>query len=181
MSKSYIYHILIIISLCLTGFSAFSQDLDDDKPTKEKKFSLKTGSFTYYLGGGRQNPGYTEMFNNQLVAAGFKVSDPGELVLGTFINSYGDRCMLLGYGRRWKDFNSKLSFEGLYAYAGEIGISQTNNCQDGGFYKTFNDHLGLGFAPYLYHGVKYKLTSIVSLELGLIFPKVLAGSLRWDF
>jgi hypothetical protein len=168
----------IIIGIILFLFFA-SQALSSDKE-EDKRFALKIGSFVYHADDHNRDD-YNELFDNQLISLGVKVGKSNEIVLGSFLNSYGDRCALLGLGKSWYNFSDKLSFEGLYAYAGEFFVDQFKHCKNQGIYGNFYKRTGVGFAPYLYHGVKYKVTPIVALELGLIFPKIIVGTVRWQF
>lgn len=127
------------------------------------------------------NIDYNEGFDNQLVMAGMKLNKEYEIVAGTIINSYGDRCAILGIGKNWYNYNSKISVEGSYAYVGEFFLHQFNNCKDSGTYENFSNLTKIGFAPYIYHGIKYKFHPIASFEFGLIFPSVLVGTIRWEF
>ena len=55
------------------------------------------------------------------------------------------------------------------------------NCGDGGIYKTFKKKTGVGFAPYLYHGLEYDISKNISLETGLLLPHIYVISLQLNF
>lgn len=171
---SIITHLTLIFLLTSNALSK------DNSNSKEHRFSLKIGSYIRHLQN-HDHIEYNESFNNQLISGGLALSESNEFIMGTFLNSYKDRCILIGLDRKWHDFNSKLSFHGIYAYAGEFFLNQFDNCQNNGIYNTFEERTGIGFAPYLYHGIRYDITKIASLEFGFIFPKVLAGTIRWEF
>ena len=174
-----IYHIITHVALLvLCHANAFSQDADMQK--KEARFSLKIGSYIHHIQS-NNHVEYNEAFNNKLISGGVKISQSNELIIGTFLNSYKDRCALIGLDRNWHDINPKLSFHGIYAYAGEFFLNQFDHCQNNGIYKSFKDRTNIGFAPYIYHGLRYNITKIAGLEFGFIFPKILAGTLRWEF
>jgi hypothetical protein len=48
-------------------------------------------------------------------------------------------------------------------------------------YKRIEELTGIGFAPYIYHGISYDITSIMSFEAGLILPGLAVASIQWKF
>jgi hypothetical protein len=145
--------------MCLMScFSqAFANDLD--------LYSLDTASFAYHIYAPKE--GDNQYFKNQLFA-------------GTFINSESNRCILLGMGKNWVRRN-QWSFEGLYAYAGDFVFTPFEHCGDDGFYQDMKRATGIGFAPYIYHGVKYDVNSYVSVRSGILLPGIVVMSLQLRF
>lgn len=176
MSKKFIYFLTIILVGFLNNQSFASSSSED-----YNKFAIKVGSFVYHIEGDKDSSKYTEEFDNKLLAASYKFSQDKEIVIGSLLNSYSDRCAIIGMGKNWHQINSKLSFEGLYAYAGEFFFDNTQDCGNKGIYQTIKQKTGLGFAPYIYHGIKYKLLPNFALELGLIAPTVLVATTRFEF
>lgn len=88
---------------------------------------------------------------------------------------------MVGFEKNWHKFNDKISFEGSYAYVGEFFIPQFSKCAEAGIYKNIKDRVGIGFAPYLYHGINYKITKDVSFKSGLLLPNIFISSLEWKF
>lgn len=168
---------LSLLFLNLLPNQAFSESIKNN----ERKFSLHTGSFIYHFYGQSKND-YTEHFENKFIAGDIKINDSSRLMAGTFINSYGSRCFLLGLEKNWHDFNSKLSFEGSYSYAGEFFFEPFSHCGDsGGIYKKIGNNTGLEFSPYIYHGLEYDLAPMVSLEVGILLPAIFISSIQWKF
>lgn len=124
---------------------------------------------------------YNEDFENKFLAFGYGVYDKSEILVGSLKNSFDNRCIFLGFGTDWYGINDKLTFEGIYAYVGEFFIDQFDNCGDEGFYKNSNERFNVGFAPYIYHGLRYKLTSYLSIEGGLVLPDLGVASIVWNF
>lgn len=180
-----IYHypnflLKLIIFLFFIQSNALSKNDEETTKKTESKLSFKVGSYVYHMSQDSSDV-YNESFNNKLFTVSYKISDKNEIVMGTLLNSYKDRCILLGVERNWYNFNSKLSFQGLYAYVGEFFVNQFSHCKDEGMYNIFKKHTGIGFAPYLYHGIKYDIFPFVSIEAGLILPGIVATTMRWQF
>ena len=93
---------------------------------------------------------YTEFFDNKYLSLNIRISDKNELVAGSLLNSFGNRCAILGATHNWHNFSNKLSFEGLYAYVGEFFFDGFDNCGDRGIYKRFEEATNIAFAPYIY-------------------------------
>ena len=170
---------IIILSTYLSILTTTSA-ISTQQKKGNQKFSLNTGSFVYHAYN-LDKTKQTQFFDNKYFSASIKVSDSNALVVGTFLNSYGNRCVLLGLEKNWHNFNNKLSFEGLYAYAGDFFFEPLDHCGDKGIYKKFKNITGVGFAPYLYHGIEYDINKIISLDLGIILPGILVASLGWKF
>ncbi|WP_413722275.1 hypothetical protein [Sodalis sp. RH23] len=166
--------IKFICFMCLMScFSqAFANDLD--------LYSLDTASFAYHIYAPKE--GDNQYFKNQLVAIERKVHKNSDysFFAGTFINSESNRCVLLGMGKNWVRRN-QWSFEGLYAYAGEFVFTPFERCGDDGFYQDIKRATGIGFAPYIYHGVKYDVNSHVSVRSGILLPGIVIMSLQLRF
>ncbi len=173
---------LILITFLTSPSIAKNIDIEEAAPKykKENKFSINTGSFIYHF----YNPGennYTELFDNKYFSAGINIFRGLDLSIGTFKNSYGDRCAMIGVEKNWHDFNKKTSFEGFYSYAGEFFFKSFRNCKNQGVYKNFRNSVGIGFAPYIYHGVEYKVTNNMSLKGGIIVPGLFTSTIHWSF
>ena len=176
-------HLLKIATLCTYLFLSFVSlpALSEDKAQKDNnRFVINTGSFLYHL----YNPNdskYTEFFDNKFLSAGIRINNSSYIIAGSFLNSYGNRCALLGLEKNWHNFNNKLSFKGGYAYAGEFFFDSLDHCGDQGIYKRIKEVTGVGFAPYIYHGISYGINSIMSLEAGLILPGLAVATVQWKF
>jgi hypothetical protein len=153
----------------------------DQTLTKDHKYSLNTGSFVYHAYAPDKE--FTQYFNNYLFAIERKVTNRviDNVVAGTLINSYGDRCVLLGAQKNWHFFNEHMSFEGLYAYAGEFFLDTFSDCGDSGPYHAIERATGIGFAPYIYHGIEYDINKHASLEGGVILPGIIVFTMQWHF
>ena len=175
------FPVLVRLLVALTMLVSLPARSDPQPKKEEPLLSLNTGSFVYHA----YDPGgdSTQYFQNQLVSLGIRVDTMGidSLVVGTFKNSFGDQCAILGGQKTWRQINSRLSVEGLYAYAGELHFQAFENCGESGLYKAFKNLTGVGFTPYIYHGFEYDLTKHISLETGVILPGIIVGSLQWHF
>ncbi|WP_413724620.1 hypothetical protein [Sodalis sp. RH16] len=163
----------ICLMFLLSYFSqTFANDLD--------LYSLDTASFAYHVYAPKE--GDNQYFKNQLFAIEKKVHNNSDyfFLAGTFVNSESNRCVLLGMGKNWVRHNN-WSFEGLYAYAGEFVFKPFEHCGDDGFYHDVKRATGIGFAPYIYHGVKYDLNSYISVRSGLLLPGIVIMSLQFRF
>jgi hypothetical protein len=75
-----------------------------------------------------------------------------------------------------------MTFEGVYAYAGELLLDTFSECGDSpGLYNRIKGVTGIGFAPYLYHGIEFDLSQHASLEAGAILPGILVLTVQWHF
>ena len=157
---------------------------DDTTLNKDLDYSLNTGSFVFHTNS--PAPGekkFTQYLQNEYVAFEKKIDHPmiDALVLGTFINSFNHRCLLLGVQKNWLQFSDRMSFEATYAYAGEFFVDTFADCGAEGFYKGARDTTGIGFIPFIYHNIEYDLSRHLSVEAGVLFPTVLALTLQWHF
>jgi hypothetical protein len=143
-------------------------------------YSLNTASFVYHVYAPKE--GNNEYFNNELFSIERRMDESSDYTLfaGTLINSESNRCILLGVGKNWANYND-WSIEGMYAYAGEFIFEPFSHCGEGGFYQDLKNATGVGFAPYIYHGVKYNLTPHVSLRSGILLPGIVVLSLQLRF
>lgn len=87
----------------------------------------------------------------------------------------------MGVQKNWKHLGKKLTFEGVYAYAGEFFFSDFSHCGDDGVYAKIKKATGLGFAPYIYHGLEYDLNKNISIEGGFILPLILVATIQFHF
>jgi len=69
----------------------------------------------------------------------------------------------------------------MYAYAGEFFADAFKNCGNEGVYKQFEKRTGIGFAPYIYHGLEYKVFNNLSFDVGLILPTLFVSSFKISF
>ena len=152
---------------------SFAKDKDG------KRITLRTGSYVEHIFD--RNQDYTEGLDNEFFAVGLGVSDSSEIIVGTLKNSYDNRCAFLGYGKEWYRFNDKISFEGIYAYVGELFADQFSNCGKEGIYNTASEKIGIGFAPYVYHGIRYHFTSYLAVETGIVLPELAVAAIVWEF
>lgn len=178
--------LVIIVLLCL--FNNISYAEVNEKNTnkmkeflKEHDFSIHTLSWTkHYING---NPNQTEGFNNHLFMAGITIDKEKrtKIVLGTLNNSQNNRCIILGISRDWIKINDYLDFVGMYAYNGEIPGVACEGCGNDGIYRTFKNHTGVGFAPYIYHGIRFNATKNLSINSGIILPGLFASTIEFRF
>jgi len=148
----------------------------DDK----QRYTLRTGSYAkHILDDGDDD--YNQDFENKFFALGIGVYEESEILIGSLKNSFDNRCLFLGYGTNWHNFNKKLSFEGIYAYVGEFFIEEFKDCGDEGFYRKSNERFNVGFAPYIYHGLKYQITPYFAVESGIVLPDIAIASVIWSF
>ncbi len=67
---------------------------------------------------------------------------------------------------------------GCHAVGAGRGI---NHCGDSGTYRTAKKITGIGFSPYLYHGLQYNFTDYFGVEGGIIVPAIFVMSVQWSF
>ena len=152
---------------------------DKKQNNNNNRFLINTGSFVYIYPSGDN---YTQYFDNKLLSFGVRINDSTHIIAGSSINSYNDRCFLLGVEKNWYDFNNRLSFEGLYGYMGEFFFDEFKNCGTGrGVYSKFRSSTGVGFSLYIYSGLEYDINSFLSLEAGFILPAIFVTSIQWKF
>ena len=144
-------------------------------------YSINTGSFVYHLTGNKGQ--YNEKFNNQFYSVERKFSENSKysVLVGTLKNSFDDRCLSLAMRRDWQSWDSGWVFKGIYGYTGEFFFDALSHCGDRGSYHAFKKATGVGFSPYLYHGMQYNFTRQVGVEAGIIFPSIFAASMQWSF
>lgn len=147
----------------------------------EPERSIIAASFTYHL----YPPGkHTQYLNNEFVAYTQRTDMlpfADKFIIGTLKNSSDNRCLMLGVGRDWKRFNPKTKLVGLYAYVGEFFNDTFDDCGEDGIYHDFENITGVGFAPYIYHGVKYNFIDNFHVNGGLILPGVVSFALQVTF
>ena len=153
----------------------------DSTLNKNQNYSLNTGSFIFHLYEPRGH--FTQYFQNQYLAVERRIDDSivDNIVLGTVVNSYGNRCAVLGVQKNWVEFSDRTTFEGIYAYTGEFFFQAFSECGSEGYYHKIEKATGIGFAPYIYHGIEYDLNPYASIEYGIILPGILVLSLQWHF
>lgn len=168
-----------LLFVLLFGLCANAAIAADATMNKDLNYSLNTGSFIYHA----YSPGqtYTQYFQNQFIAVEKKIDNPiiDSIIAGTLLNSYGNRCALLGVQKNWSNLSDRMTFEGVYSYAGEFFFDAFSECGEMGIYHDIKKATGLGFAPYIYHGIEYDLHPNVSLEAGVILPGIIVFSLQW--
>jgi len=152
-----------------------------DSLSSEMSYSLNTGSFIYHAYAPQRE--FTQYFDNRFIALERKIENKyiDALVIGSALNSHGNRCLMLGVQKDWIQYDERLSFEGVYGYAGEFFVDAFEHCGDEGFYKNVKDITGIGFTFYIYHGLEYDLARHVSLEAGVALPVIVLFSVQWHF
>jgi len=157
-----------------------SAGLSDAAANELDLYSLHTASFVWHAYAPTKD--YTQYFKNELVALEKQIDEKSDYSLygGTLINSEGNRCALLGMEKRWGEYHN-LVIEGIYVYAGEFFIKPFSQCGDAGAYREMKKLSGIGFAPYIYHGVKYEINRYVSFRSGFILPGIVVLSLQLGF
>lgn len=170
--KSFVYILLTIFFL--------SSQLQSSGLNKDKEYSIHIGSYLKHL---RENSPQVEDFDNKLFDIEYKIDKnyADNIILGTIINSSGNRCMMIGIQKNYYDFSDRLSFEGTYIYSGEFFFDAFKQCGDGGVYKTLKEKSGIAFAPYIYHGLEYDISSNISLEGGVILPGLVLLNIQFHF
>lgn len=143
-------------------------------------YSIHTASFVYHAFAPADR--YEQFFKNKLIAVERRMDSDSDysLYAGTMINSEGDRCVLLGVDKKWAARN-QWTFEGIYLYAGEFFAKTFSHCGDSGAYHDIQKVTGLGFAPYIYHGVKYDVNRYIGLRAGVILPVITVLSVQIRF
>lgn len=144
-------------------------------------YSVNTGSWIYHLSNNHGQ--YTEGLDNQFASVERKFSADSKysLLVGTMKNSFDDRCIALGVRRDWASLGNGWVFKGIYGYVGEFFFDAFEHCGDHGSYKDFKDATGIGFSPYIYHGLQYNFTDYFGIESGIILPAVFVISVQWSF
>lgn len=144
-------------------------------------YSINTGSFVYHMTGNHGQ--YNENFNNAFFSVERKLSSDSKysILAGTMKNSFSDRCLSLGLRRDWYTGGSDWTFKGVYAYTGEFFFKAFSECGDSGTYRTAKKMTGVGFSPYIYHGIQYNFTNYFGVETGVIFPAIFVVSIQWSF
>ena len=144
-------------------------------------YSINTGSFVYHMTGNHGQ--YNEKFNNDFFSAERKLSADSKysLLVGTMKNSFADRCLTLGVRRDWLNSQTGRTFKGIYAYTGEFFFDAFSHCGDDGAYRTAKKITGIGFSPYIYHGLQYNFTDYFGIESGIILPSIFVVSMQWSF
>lgn len=104
-----------------------------------------------------------------------------KFVLGALKNSYDKNCSLIGVSRDWTEINKYFDFVGIYGYVGEIPGIGFKHCGDDGIYKLFEKISGVGFAPYLWHGIRYSPVNYFAANVGVIFPGIITAMLEFKF
>ncbi|WP_201340839.1 hypothetical protein [Abyssogena phaseoliformis symbiont] len=64
---------------------------------------------------------------------------------------------------------------------GSSFFSDFSHCGDDGVYAKIKKATGLGFAPYIYHGLEYDLNKNISIEGGFILPLILVATIQFHF
>lgn len=144
-------------------------------------YSFNTGSFVYHMTGNHGQ--YNEKFNNKFFSVERKFSPESEysLLAGTMKNSFDDRCLSLGVRKDWMSSPTGWTFKGVYAYTGEFFFKAFSQCGNDGTYRTAKKMTGVGFSPYIYHGVQYNFTNYFGVESGIIIPSIFVVSMQWRF
>jgi hypothetical protein len=63
----------------------------------------------------------------------------------------------------------------------EFFFDAFSHCGDSGTYRTAKKITGIGFSPYLYHGLQYNFTDYFGVEGGIIVPAIFVMSIQWSF
>lgn len=162
-----------VLLYCVFTFISYAGD--------EPKHSIIAASFTYHF----YPPGkHNQYFNNEFIAYTQRtdyLNFADKFIIGTLKNSSDNRCLLLGVGRDWQQLNAKTKVVGVYAYVGEFFNDTFDECGRDGIYHDFDKITGIGFAPYIYHGVKYNFINNLHLNGGLILPGVVSFTLQATF
>ncbi|CND84553.1 Uncharacterised protein [Yersinia nurmii] len=148
--------------------------------SNDKLYSVNPGAFIFHAYEPKTD--YTQYFDNQYIAVERKLNAQSDysLSVGTLVNSFSNRCMLLGVRKDWWE-KGHWTFKGGYAYAGEFFFSQFSHCGDEGIYRNIKDAVGIGFAPYIYHALQYDFNDHFGLEGGVILPGIVVLSMQFHF
>lgn len=143
-------------------------------------YSMNTGSYVYHMTGNHGQ--YNEHFNNNFFSVERKFSQDSKysVLVGTMKNSFDDRCLTLGVRRDWLKNDTGWVLKGVYAYTGEFFFDAFSHCGDSGTYRTAKKITGIGFSPYLYHGLQYNFTDYFGVEGGIIVPAIFVMSVQWS-
>ena len=168
----------ITIAVASAALMAASTAAEADEITL---YSVNTGSWIYHLSNNHGQ--YTEGFDNQFASVERKFSADSKysLLVGTMKNSFDDRCIALGVRSDWASLCNGWVFKWIYGYVGEFLFDAFEDCGDHGSDKDFKDATGIGFSPYIYHGLQYNFTDYFGIESGIILPAVFVISVQWSF
>ncbi len=173
MNKKLTINFIVLMMLAFFVKPAFST---------EKNFTANIGSFLYHPRFiFRSGSDFTEGFDNEYLALGYRIGDKSHFNVGTLLNSQGNRCLLTGVQRSWHRFSDKLEFEGFYGYVGEFFFSAFDDCADRGVYRQVEEAVGIPGVPYIYHGLEYHFFPNVGLEFGIILPGLIVATLQFSF
>ncbi len=167
---------LVLFFFLFTNF-AFA---DDRKSFfKDRDFSVYFLSWTKHINSDNK----TEGFKNYAFMAGVSIDDARKmkLIFGSLKNSFDNRCTMIGISRDWVKLSNNFDFVGIYAYVGEIPFTRCEHCGDDGTYKSIKKHFNVGFAPYIWHGIRYRATNHLSINAGILFPNIVSASLELRF
>jgi len=180
-SRFIIFSIVFLYPVFALADSNLIKDSKSEKFFKDHDISLYGVSWTKHFI--NESPDKIEGFKNQLVMVGISIDDAKKtkFVLGTLKNSYDNNCFVIGASRDWIKINKYLDFVGTYGYVGEIPGIGFKHCGDDGIYRSFEKVLGVGFAPYLWHGIRYSPVNYFAADVGVIFPGVIAAMLEFKF
>lgn len=176
VGRAYVTCLVWLAIGCLPCSTANGQTLN-----QSKKLSLIVGSFVYHAH--KPHEELKQYFQNHLMTLQVRLPERAnaKVFAGPFINSLGNRCFLLGAQKNWHQFDRRTTFEGVYAYAGEFFFDTFANRGAAGIYRRIKRATGLGFAPYLYHGVEFDLSEYASLQAGVIAPGIVMATVQWHF
>lgn len=186
-SRLTIFTIIFLYPVFVFADSNVIKDSQSEKFFGEKFFrdhdiSLYGVSWTKHLI--YSEPAKTERFENQLWMVGISIDEEKKtkFLLGTLKNSYNKNCALVGLSKDWVEINQHFNFVGMYGYVGELPGGFTH-CGDDGIYRSFEKTLGVGFAPYIWHGIRYspKSANYFAANVGIIFPGIIAAVLEFKF
>jgi hypothetical protein len=75
----------------------------------------------------------------------------------------------------------RLDVQGRLCLYRRVFFKAFRDCGDSGTYRTAKKITGVGFSPYIYHGLQYNFTDYFGVETGIIVPAIFVMSVQWSF
>ncbi len=170
--------------LFLVDISFAEEKINEKSFFKDRDFSVYFGSFVRHsLNPLDKSYQGTDGFKNYAVMVGVSIDDEKKtkIIAGTLLNSFHDRCAVLGVARDWMKLRDDLHFVGIYAYAGYAPFGGCQNCANKGAYEDIKKQYHIAAAPYIWHGLRYDVTKRFSVNAGILVPGFLSATMEWRF
>lgn len=171
----------IAIFLLIIDISLAEEKINEKNFFKDRDVSLYFGSFMRHSL--KKSYHGTENFKNYAVMLGVSIDDEKKtkVIAGTLLNSFNDRCAVLGIARDWIKLRDNLHFVGMYAYVGYAPFGGCQNCANKGAYEDIKKQFHIAAAPYIWHGLRYDVTNHFSVNAGILVPGFVSATMEWKF